>query len=348
MKKILILYHELMPYNIPVYKELVKMGYELHIVHIDVNKLTPYKAKGLEGVDVKGISTFEDYDDFLNFCISISPSLIFICEGKRKWYWKVGFYFHKRHPQIPILCGSDAQWTGRRNNYLKKYFFRFLYGRCFTHILCAGLWQCVYALKIGFKREQILTPLYSADTELYNKVDIESKNNHYPKRFLYVGQFIERKGLNCLLEAWNGINDKKGWVLTLVGSGVMEQKLKECSDIEVHPFMEQNEICTIMNETGCAIMPSLYEPWGLVLHESAAAALPVIVTKHFGASSQFMINGMNGYIVDEGDVESLRNAMMKIINADIQSLIDMGINSRHLSMRVRPKDVACAIVSTLK
>lgn len=36
MKKILILYHELMPYNIPVYKELVKMGYELHIVHIDV------------------------------------------------------------------------------------------------------------------------------------------------------------------------------------------------------------------------------------------------------------------------------------------------------------------------
>ena len=61
-----------------------------------------------------------------------------------------------------------------------------------------------------------------------------------------------------------------------------------------------------------------------------------------------MINGMNGYIVDEGDVESLRNAMMKIINADIQSLIDMGINSRHLSMRVRPKDVACAIVSTLK
>ena len=38
--------------------------------------------------------------------------------------------------------------------------------RIFTHVLSAGQWQVVYAMKIGFKREQILTPLYCANNEI--------------------------------------------------------------------------------------------------------------------------------------------------------------------------------------
>ena len=38
---ILILYAEVMPYNIPVFKEITKMGYRLNVVQIDKKKLTP-------------------------------------------------------------------------------------------------------------------------------------------------------------------------------------------------------------------------------------------------------------------------------------------------------------------
>lgn len=345
---ILILYAEIMPYNIPVFKEMVRNGYNVHVIQLDRNKLTPYEHDKTNGVSVRNISEFKDYFKFKDYCNEINPVLIMISEVMEKWYWKFGIYYHRHHKKIPIVLGSDAQWTGSLHNWIKKYLYVFSYKRCFTHVLSAGLWQCVYALKIGFKRNQIITPLYCANNELYNKVDIEHKIKKYPKKFIYVGRLVEVKGIVQIIEAWNLIKDKKGWSLTMVGNGIMSEDIKKHSDIILKPFLQQSEICDIMENSGCALIPSLYEPWGLVIHEAAAAGLPIIATKNCGATYKFVVNGYNGYTIEEKSVDSLNQAMRRIINMDSNRLIDMSNNSRRLSFGIIPSDVSSALISLIK
>ena len=59
---ILILYTELMPYNVVVIKELVRRGCRVHVVLWDENKLTPYLPPQLEGVTYYNRSTFWNSD----------------------------------------------------------------------------------------------------------------------------------------------------------------------------------------------------------------------------------------------------------------------------------------------
>lgn len=346
-KNILILYAEVMPYNIPVFKEITAMGYKLNVVQIDKKKLTPYCPE-IEGVDLRNLSSFKSYDDFKKYCDVVNPVLVLVSEVMEKWYWKYIYNYSSSHNHVPVVCGSDAQWTGNLHNWMKKMAFKFTYGRSFTHILSAGLWQVDYAQRIGFKRDQILTPLYCANNELYHQVDIEGKKENFPKRFLFVGRLNPVKGIRNILDAWESIEDKKSWKLTMVGNGDLADEIKQHTSVELLPFMSQAEICELMADTGCALIPSSYEPWGLVIHEAAAAALPIIVSKHCGATYKFVVNGLNGYTITENDTEELKNAMLKIMASSSEALFEMGKQSRRLSYNIQPIDVASALVSLIK
>jgi glycosyltransferase involved in cell wall biosynthesis len=56
-------------------------------------------------------------------------------------------------------------------------------------------------------------------------------------------------------------------------------------------------------------VPSLYEPWGLVVHEGLAHDLPVIVTDQVGAGDDLVDPGTNGYVVPPSSSEALADAM---------------------------------------
>ena len=344
---ILILYSVVMPYNMPVFRELILKGYSIKIIQINKKKVSPYTFPNTKGIELVNLSEFQNFNDFAGYCYASKPVLIMVSEVMEKWYWRIAYSFHKKNKTLPIVLGSDAQWKGSRNNWLKKIFFAVTYKRCFTHVLSAGLWQCMYAIKIGFKREQIIVPLLCADNELYHQVNIQHKNEYYPKKFIFIGRLVGVKGIKILLEAWRTLSDKKGWTLTIIGNGELEYLVKQYSEVEWKPFMPQMELCKIMENSGCALFPSLYEPWGLVIHEATAAGLPVIVSKRCGAVSQFVINKYNGYLVNEGNKDSLQNAMMEIINSSDSELMNMAQNSRRLSYRIMPADVASALLSVL-
>ena len=217
----------------------------------------------------------------------------------------------------------------------------------FTHVLSAGLWQVVYALKIGFKRHQILTPLYCANNEQYYKVDINKKKVEYPKRFIFVGRLTHVKGVEQILEAWDSIERKKNWRLTMIGNGDLHDYISTHKDIELLPFMSQADICKIMQDSGCALIPSIYEPWGLVIHEAAAAGLPIIVTRNCGATNQFVKDGVNGYLIDEDNTLSLKSAMEQIMNLAGDELINMSERSREFSRSIQPECVSSSLLSLI-
>jgi glycosyltransferase involved in cell wall biosynthesis len=108
----------------------------------------------------------------------------------------------------------------------------------------------------------------------------------FPLRFFFVGQFITRKGIAELLEAFSTLPPDKA-TLALAGSG--EQKALVDAATAKHPhitlmgFMEPAALAAEFSRHDVFILPSRHDGWAVVVAEAMAAGLPVISTMHTGA-----------------------------------------------------------------
>ena len=222
----------------------------------------------------------------------------------------------------------------------------------FSHAWVSGVYQFEYARKLGFKKSQICFNLYSADLNLFNdcfQSCIVNKKNLYPRRFLFVGRFEREKGLDVLIEAWNKLGSKKGvWQLHLIGNGSLNSVLSAVPGVTIKPFLQPEQLVKEIALSGCFILPSRFEPWGVVVHELAAAGLPIITSNVVGSSTEFLIEGYNGFEFEVNDSSSLAKVMFEIIRLSDKELIKMGLRSHELAQRITPSTSALNLLSVIK
>jgi len=60
------------------------------------------------------------------------------------------------------------------------------------------------------------------------------------------------------------------------------------------------------------IFPTLSDPWGLVVNEAMACALPVIVSDVAGCAADLVRDGWNGFVVSPGAVSKLASEMTSL------------------------------------
>ncbi len=93
-------------------------------------------------------------------------------------------------------------------------------------------------------------------------------------RFLFVGRFIERKGIDVLLDAFRGLERGELW---LVGDGPLrafvEAESRGDSRIRVLGYADETSLPDLYGQADILVVPSLFEPWGLVVHEGLAHGL---------------------------------------------------------------------------
>jgi glycosyltransferase involved in cell wall biosynthesis len=134
--------------------------------------------------------------------------------------------------------------------------------------------------------------------------------------FLYVGQFIKRKGLINLLQAYRKL-EREGLEtsLLLVGSGPLRSELErqvlqqELGSVRFAGFVRAEDLPKYYGLADIFVFPSLNDIWGLVVNEAMASGLPVIATDKVGAAKDLVEEGVNGFIVRAGDTEALYKRM---------------------------------------
>lgn len=166
---------------------------------------------------------------------------------------------------------------------------------------------------------------------LRNKLGIKTK-----KVLLYVGQLIERKGIYNLLDAFSKLKkDTDDVTLLFVGTGMERENMgKRCADENIRDvvfsgFVEYEQLPKYYAISDVFILPSHEEVWGLVINEAMACGLPVITTDKVGASADLVKDGVNGFVVGDGDSEKLYNAMKNIVE-DNRLRQEMGQASRKI------------------
>jgi glycosyltransferase involved in cell wall biosynthesis len=167
------------------------------------------------------------------------------------------------------------------------------------------------------------------------------------KDILFVGRFNKVKGLDLLLEAWKQVENKNGSKLIIVGNGNLLDNCFIPEDVEIKKFASQPELLTISKSCKAFILPSLFEPWGVVIHEFAASGLPLIVTDVCGASPHLVVNNYNGFVIKHNDVNAIIVAITRVFNLKPVELYEMGKNSRELANTINPKRAAAAVLSAL-
>lgn len=129
-------------------------------------------------------------------------------------------------------------------------------------------------------------------------------------RFLYVGRLIECKNLRFLIENFN----KSGLSLTIVGKGELEQDLRSIAkpNISFTGFIENKKLGDIYQSHDVFILPSISEPWGLVVEEAIYWGLPVIVSDRVGANLDLVNDLGTGVIFRFDNHEDLNDKITKM------------------------------------
>lgn len=277
------------------------------------------------------------------------PQLIVTSGWYIKKYKKACEYF-KSKAGVPTMCKIDTQWLHTLKQRMGLIMSPWFCKRSFTYMLVPGVRQYEFARKLGYDDAHIAFWGLSGDLALFNGVKIECKKGRIPKKFIFAARLVKAKGIDVLLEAWNSIEDKRGWTLEIIGSGPEKERLHldTQTNVKLLPYMQQPELVKYIEDSGVYVLPSIYEPWALTIHEFAAAGMPLLCSDACGAVSHLLINGFNGFTFEAGNSESLRTRMEQLINITDEQLYEMGVNSRKLASQITPEFTAASIVSVLK
>ena len=346
--KILYLYAEVMGYTMSTIRELSdRYGAELHVVCWDSKKITPYKHQQVANVTFYGRSNYS-VTKMKELAKRIEPDLVVVSGWMDKGYLQIVRML--RIKGVPVVTGIDTQWDGTFGQHAAS-IFSFYLRRYFSHAWVAGPCQFEFARRLGFKKKEIVFDLYSANTALFNATYSaykKTKEHHYPHRFLFVGRLEKIKAVDLLVDAWARLAEKKkNWELVFVGNGSLKDSLQKQRRIIVKDFMQPDSLEEEIRCAGCFILPSRTEPWGVVIHEFAAAGLPLICSDVCGAAHTFLIHGLNGFRFEAGNVDSLSNQMLKIIEFRDEVLCKMSMHSHELARRITPSTSAANLISII-
>jgi glycosyltransferase involved in cell wall biosynthesis len=140
-------------------------------------------------------------------------------------------------------------------------------------------------------------------------------------RFLFVGQMIERKGVDVLLKAFeNLVQEGRGIELHLVGrEGDLPEWLASLqsdtrAQIVYHGFRQPNELPKLFGQADVFVLPSRHDGWGVVVNQALGAGMPVITTTAAGAGRDLVTDCVNGMHVPPNDVGALTAAMRSLVS----------------------------------
>lgn len=345
--KVAFLYSEIAGYFMANIRVLAEEA-DVLIFRWPVNEEAPFHFEEIEGVEVLGRSKFTD-DQIHAKLKAFNPEAI-VCSGwMDKGYLKVAKRFKK---QIPVIVSLDNHWRGDVKQRIAQLAAPFTLQRIFTHAWVPGKPQFDYALKLGFKKERILENFYVADvnhfTQLYEE-SYPSKEKSFPKRILYVGRYVEHKGI---FEMWNAFQELRNeenldWELWCLGTGDQWESRVEADGISHFGFVQASEMMTYLQQTSIYILPSKFEPWGVTVQEFAVSGFPIIASTEVGATTKY-VNKTNGVIVADVTKENLKQAITEMTSKTPEQLLSMGKASHELGTKITNQTWSETLINVIK
>lgn len=219
--------------------------------------------------------------------------------------WYRSFKSFLRRPLHPYLLYRDRKRKKLLLRYASKYVLlskQFISD--FREVVGAKTFDR-YQEKITY----INNPIQSRATN----IDLTLKK----KEIIYVGRLVEEKKVDRVLDIWRLISHTlKDWSLTIVGSGPLEDELKEkTTTLERISFEGFQKPDPYYERASIMLMTSKFEGWPMTLLESMQHGVVPIAVNNFSSLIDIIDNELNGIIIPKSDTdEKLGERVMALAN----------------------------------
>lgn len=241
-------------------------------------------------------------------------------------------------PQVVRILIMDNLWRAAPKQWLGRATHRWYVDTVADAAMVPSDRTEFYARRLGFGPADVIRGSLSADLDLFAVPPRSAEELASRRAFLYAGRLVEHKGADLLADVYRRYRDlvDDPWDLHVVGSGPLDGLFRDVPGVTMHGFQQPKRVAELMREASCYVLPSRIEPYGVVVHEAAAAGLPILCSDFAGAVPGLMQDGQNGWIVPAGDVDLWVQAMARMSSLDGERLASMSDVGRAISTRLSP------------
>ena len=249
---------------------------------------------------------------------------------------------------IAFTCGIPVLLRGESNllpavplwkSFFKRLILKWLFKRV-SVFLAIGKYNAEFYRFYGVPEEKIFLVPYTVNNDFFiskakellpKRIELRKKYNileHIPL-ILFSGKLIDVKKTMDLLKAFEIVSKETRAALVFVGDGKLRKELENYTDkndiknVYFTGFRNQTELPEFYAIADVFVLPSVHEPWGLVVNEAMCFGLPVIVSDQVGAGGDLVKDGINGYIYPACNINELAKLLKKLIS-DKEKINQMG------------------------
>ncbi|MEM1551461.1 MAG: glycosyltransferase family 4 protein [Candidatus Bathyarchaeia archaeon] len=232
----------------------------------------------------------------------------------------------------PLLATIHSTEYGRRNGIHSDYermiheTEAWLTYEAWRVICCSNYMVSHVKWVFGLPQDKLIMIPNGVDAKEYEKsgdVDL----NQFRRRFalpeenivLFVGRLVYEKGIHVLINAVPKVLEKVNAKFVIVGNGYMQQSLSEyirsmglAHKVMFTGFVDDRTLRNLQKCADVSVVPSLFEPFGIVALEAMAAKSPVVVSDT-GGLSEIVEHEVTGVKVYPNNPDSLAWGITRVL-----------------------------------
>ncbi|MEM0287472.1 MAG: glycosyltransferase family 4 protein [Nitrososphaerota archaeon] len=288
-------------------KSLAEMGVKVHVVTCDFPGAPEYEED--DGVKVHRIDSYRyPTPDFATWVAMMNVNLQhaaaeIIASGKKftllhahDWLVADASIGLKHTFRLPLVATIHSTEYGRRNGIHDDYqrmissHESWLTREAWRVICCSNYMAWEVSNILGVSHDKIDVVPNGINSESYEKTPASQEIRSRfaltdEKLILYVGRLVHEKGVHLLLEAMPLLVRDFNAKLVVVGEGYLKEELINRArqlgienKVYITGFLESSILKQLFRVADICVIPSLYEPFGIVALEAMVSRCPIVTT----------------------------------------------------------------------
>lgn len=238
----------------------------------------------------------------------------------------------------PLLATMHSTEIGRRNGIHFDYermiheTEAWLTYEAWRVICCSDYMVSHVRWAFGLPADKLVMVPNGVDAEIYAKTQNDDLR-HFRYKFalpeekivLFVGRLVYEKGIQVLVSAVPKILERVNAKFIIVGNGYMKEQLSNvvksmgfARKVMFTGFVDDETLRKLQKCADVSVVPSLFEPFGIVALEAMAAKSPVVVS-NTGGLSEIIEHDVTGVKVYPENPDSLAWGITKVLGDEAYS-----------------------------
>jgi len=235
----------------------------------------------------------------------------------------------------PLFATMHSTEIGRRNGIHSDYekmiheTEAWLTYEAWKVICCSNYMMGHVQWAFGLPWDKLIMVPNGVNYDVYSKYENEDLSG-FRRRFalpdekivLFVGRLVYEKGVHVLVNAAQKILEKANAKIVIVGNGYVKDQLSGLvksmgltHKVMFTGFVDDDTLRKLQRCASASVVPSLFEPFGIVALEAMAAKSPVVVSDT-GGLSEIVEHDVSGVKVYVNNPDSLAWGITRVLSDD--------------------------------